>query len=256
MLAIASQIILCLVLAALLGLIIGYLLGKGNCPKAAYKAVTPVDPHTHDDEACEEETPASNPSDNTAEEVETTEATASAEAEGLLSHPAEEASSEAVSSEEAQPEAKSAANVEKKAASTQAETETKAPAQKKKEPKPSKASNTKEASSPDEAAPDDADKPVGLLDAPRNGEKDNLTRIKGIGVKIEELLNGIGVYHFDQIAVWNEKEAHWIDHQVSFPGRALRDDWIGQAKLLAEGKETEFSKRVDAGEVSSSHTSD
>ena len=93
------------------------------------------------------------------------------------------------------------------------------------------------------------------MDAPHNGEKDNLTRIKGVGAKIEALLNGIGVYHFDQIAAWSAKEARWIDHQVSFPGRAFRDDWIGQAKLLAEGKETEFSKRVDAGKVSSSKKS-
>ena len=252
MLAIASQIILCLVLAALLGLIIGYLLGKGNCPKAPYKAVTPVDPHTHDDEECEEETPASDTSDEP-EESEATDEAAPTEAEGLLSHPDAHESSETVLSENATTEVKPAAVVEKETASTQAET--KAPVEEKKEEKPSKASKTKKATVQEDAAPDDADKPVGLLDAPRNGKKDNLTRIKGIGVKIEELLNGIGVYHFDQIAVWNDKEAHWIDHQVSFPGRALRDDWIGQAKLLAEGKETEFSKRVDAGEVSSSKAS-
>jgi NADH-quinone oxidoreductase subunit E len=100
--------------------------------------------------------------------------------------------------------------------------------------------------------PTDEDKPQTLLEAPRHGAGDNLKRIKGIGVKIEELLNSIGVYHFDQIAAWTEKEAAWIDHKVAFPGRALRDDWIGQAKLLAKGLETEFSKRVDKGEVASS----
>ena len=39
---------------------------------------------------------------------------------------------------------------------------------------------------------------------------------------------------------------------MSFPGRIEREDWINQAKTLAEGGETEFSKRVDAGEVESS----
>ena len=94
--------------------------------------------------------------------------------------------------------------------------------------------------------------PEGLLSAPRTGGKDNLTRIKGVGVKIDEALNGIGIYHFDQIAAWTEENMAWADSQLAFPGRAKRDDWVGQAKLLAEGKETAFSKRVDKGEVSSS----
>ena len=34
-----------------------------------------------------------------------------------------------------------------------------------------------------------------------------------------------------------------------FHGRVTRDDWVGQAKLLASGGETEFSQRVDKGEV-------
>ncbi len=95
-------------------------------------------------------------------------------------------------------------------------------------------------------------KPDGLLDAPRDGKKDNITCIKGIGLIIEEKLNAIGVFHFDQIAVWTEENTAWADSQLSFPGRAKREDWIGQAKLLAEGKDTEFSKRVNKGEVSSS----
>jgi predicted flap endonuclease-1-like 5' DNA nuclease len=98
------------------------------------------------------------------------------------------------------------------------------------------------------------DKPV-LLSAPRNGEKDNLTRIKGIGVKIEESLNEIGIYHFDQIAAWNAENIAWADSTLGFPGRAEREQWVTQAKALAAGEETEFSKRVDAGEVSTSKQS-
>lgn len=33
-----------------------------------------------------------------------------------------------------------------------------------------------------------------------------------------------------------------------FQGRASRDDWIGQSKILAAGGETEHSRRVDRGE--------
>jgi len=94
-----------------------------------------------------------------------------------------------------------------------------------------------------------------LLSEPRNGEKDNLTRIKGIGVKIDETLNEIGIYHFDQIASWNEENIAWVDANVAFPGRVKRENWIKQAKALAAGEETEFSKRVDNGEVSSSKDS-
>ena len=34
-----------------------------------------------------------------------------------------------------------------------------------------------------------------------------------------------------------------------FRGRAQREDWVGQAKILAAGGETEHSQRVDKGEV-------
>ncbi len=93
------------------------------------------------------------------------------------------------------------------------------------------------------------------LSEPRNGEKDNLTRIKGIGIKIEETLNGIGIYHFDQIANWTEENIAWADSTLGFPGRAKREKWVEQAKALASGEETEFSKRVDAGKVATSKQS-
>ena len=44
----------------------------------------------------------------------------------------------------------------------------------------------------------------------------------------------------------------WVEGYLSFRGRIGREDWVGQAKKLASGAETEFSKRVDAGEVESS----
>ena len=34
-----------------------------------------------------------------------------------------------------------------------------------------------------------------------------------------------------------------------FKGRVSRDDWVEQAKILAAGGETEFSKRVEDGDV-------
>jgi predicted flap endonuclease-1-like 5' DNA nuclease len=88
------------------------------------------------------------------------------------------------------------------------------------------------------------------LAAAREGGPDDLKRIKGIGPKLEEMLHGLGYYHFDQIAAWGEAEIAWVDSNLEgFNGRATRDDWVGQAKLLARGGETEFSKKVDEGDV-------
>ena len=99
------------------------------------------------------------------------------------------------------------------------------------------------------AAPDG--RPV-ALDGPRGGKKDDLKRVKGVGPKIEGTLNGLGIYHFDQIAGWSRKTVKWVDNYLSFKGRIDREDWIKQAKLLAKGVQTEFSKRVDKGAVPTS----
>ncbi len=122
----------------------------------------------------------------------------------------------------------------------------------KKEESNSADSNSEDAEdSLEEELNDNESKPATLLE-PREGGKDNLCRIKGVGNIIEGKLNDLGVYHFDQIAAWTEKEIVWVDSHLAFSGRILREDWIGQAKLLATGAETEFSKRVDEGKVSTS----
>ena len=91
-------------------------------------------------------------------------------------------------------------------------------------------------------------RPAGFA-APREGGADDLKRIKGVGPKLETLLHGLGVFHFDQIAAWGPADIAWIDANLEgFTGRASRDDWVGQSKTLAEGGETEHSKRVDRGE--------
>lgn len=71
---------------------------------------------------------------------------------------------------------------------------------------------------------------------------DDLKKIKGVGTKIEEALNELGVYTFEQIATWNEKNVAWVDEHLVFKGRIQREEWIKQAKILASGEDTEFSK--------------
>lgn len=88
------------------------------------------------------------------------------------------------------------------------------------------------------------------LDAPLDGMADDLKKIKGIGAKMEALCNRLGFWHFDQIANWTDDEVAWVDANLEgFKGRVTRDDWVAQAKLLAAGGETAFSKRVDGGDV-------
>jgi len=91
-----------------------------------------------------------------------------------------------------------------------------------------------------------------LLKEARKGEKDNLQLIKGVGKVLEKVLNDTGIFHFDQIANLSKEEATWLDKSVAFPGRIEREQWISQAKNLAENKTTEFAKRVEKGEVPSS----
>jgi len=87
-----------------------------------------------------------------------------------------------------------------------------------------------------------------LISTPQEGQADDLKEISGIGLKIEEALNELGIFHFDQIASWTPENAKWIDNYLVFKGRVTREDWIGQAKLLAAGGSTQFSRKVHKGE--------
>ncbi len=83
------------------------------------------------------------------------------------------------------------------------------------------------------------------MKAPRKSGADDLKMIKGVGPKLEQLLHTLGFYHFDQIAKWSAEEVAWVDENLEgFKGRVSRDNWVDQAKILADGGETEFSKRA------------
>lgn len=73
------------------------------------------------------------------------------------------------------------------------------------------------------------------LDTPVDGKKDNLKKIKGVGPKIETTLNGLGIFHFNQIAEWNRQTVERVDEALSFKGRIDREKWVSQAKILAKG---------------------
>lgn len=94
---------------------------------------------------------------------------------------------------------------------------------------------------------------AGGLAAARDGQPDNLTFIKGIGEVNERKLNEHGIYHFDQIAAWTQADIVEAETYLEFDGRIAREDWVGQATQLAAGKATDFSARVEAGDVPTSH---
>ncbi|MBI1868514.1 MAG: hypothetical protein HYS06_09520 [Methylocystis sp.] len=100
----------------------------------------------------------------------------------------------------------------------------------------------RKAAAPSASAPG-ADKktsgaPPAKLAKPRGGRPDELTRIKGIGPKINETLHALGVWHFDQIAAWTPENVKWVSAALGVPGRIDRGKWVAQAKELADKRAT------------------
>lgn len=74
------------------------------------------------------------------------------------------------------------------------------------------------------------------LDGPE-GDADDLKLISGVGPVLEEKLNELGIYHFWQIAKFEQKDIDLVNDAMAFPGRIERDEWIDQAQNLADGGE-------------------
>ena len=109
---------------------------------------------------------------------------------------------------------------------------------------PAKATAAAKAAKADEAAVADGKQPKGLK-AAKKGKADDLQIIEGIGPVLEKLLHGLGIFHFDQIAQWGAAEIAWIDGNLKgFKGRATRDKWVAQAKLIGEVGTEEFLIRA------------
>jgi NADH-quinone oxidoreductase subunit E len=94
-----------------------------------------------------------------------------------------------------------------------------------------------------------AEKPAAKKVAPKKtaakaGKADDLKLLKGVGPALEKKLHANGVKTFAQIAAWGAEDITDMDDKLSFKGRIERDNWVQQAKLLAEGGDTEFSKRA------------
>ncbi|MBL4626431.1 MAG: 50S ribosomal protein L21 [Roseicyclus sp.] len=130
----------------------------------------------------------------------------------------------------------------KKAAAPAAEVAAEKPAKKPAEKpakKPAKKAKAAEAAPVADTGADTGagTRPANLLSEARNGQADDLKKISGVGPKLEGVLHGIGVFHFDQIKTWGPSEIAYIDDKLSFKGRIERDNWIEQATAFAAEQE-------------------
>ena len=64
-------------------------------------------------------------------------------------------------------------------------------------------------------------------------EKDDLKKIQGVGPFIEEKLNDLGIYTFEQLSQLDESTIPTLTTAIEFfPGRIERDEWVNQADRL------------------------
>lgn len=104
-------------------------------------------------------------------------------------------------------------------------------------PAPAKKASAKKPAAKEKAAPaatSDA-RPALMMDAPEGGKADDLKKISGVGPKLEQTLNDLGIWHFHQVAKFTKDDIAWVDDRLRFKGRIERDDWVGQARELAKG---------------------
>lgn len=79
---------------------------------------------------------------------------------------------------------------------------------------------------------------------PAQGAPDDLTLLKGVGPKLNDILNGLGVTRFDQIAQWTAADIAEVDPYLEpFSGRIEREEWVEQARLLAAGDLAAYEAR-------------
>lgn len=73
-------------------------------------------------------------------------------------------------------------------------------------------------------------------DTPVASDEDDLTRMKGVGPRLADRLNAVGITRFAQLAALTPAEAEALDARLGdFQGRIHRDRWIEQAGFLARG---------------------
>ena len=77
-----------------------------------------------------------------------------------------------------------------------------------------------------------------------HGPADDLVLLKGVGPKLAETLQRLGIHRFEQIAGLSPTEVERLDNQLgAFRGRLSRDRIVEQAQFLARGDTDGFEQR-------------
>ena len=79
--------------------------------------------------------------------------------------------------------------------------------------------------------------------------KDNLKKIKGIDSKLEFELNRMGINTFKQISEWKNEDCIIIGSSINAEKSIEEFSWVEQAKILASGSETIYSRKIENKEV-------
>lgn len=79
-------------------------------------------------------------------------------------------------------------------------------------------------------------KPARKAPVAKAAKADDLKAISGIGPKLEQVLNGMGIRRYADIAALKATDVARIEAELGFGGRIVRDGWVEQAKALAKGR--------------------
>lgn len=91
-----------------------------------------------------------------------------------------------------------------------------------------------------EPAPEPAPEPQPVS----SGGSDDLSRIKGLGPKLQALLPTLGLSTYAQIAALDDAALADLDSKLGpFAGRPAKDGWVEQARYLASGDVAGFEAR-------------
>lgn len=98
-----------------------------------------------------------------------------------------------------------------------------------------------------EPAPEPVAPPPPAAPPPVAAAADDLSRIKGLGPKLQALLPTLGITSYAQIAAMTDADLAALDSQLGpFAGRPAKDNWVAQAQFLASGDvagfEAQFGK--------------
>jgi predicted flap endonuclease-1-like 5' DNA nuclease len=78
-------------------------------------------------------------------------------------------------------------------------------------------------------------------------KRDDLKRIRGIGVALETKLNALGITTYRQIADWTAAEVATVSKKLGLDDTIERDNWIQQAAILAGERSTVLSRAAEYG---------